>query len=499
YERNTGRMGADEVLKDGEFSLRGVTFTRLFDASKEGMGADVMTIDPNADFGHINAIIRVLQGYLQKAFEYKEEDAAVVARYIVYYNARLRADASLYKGKYSDDVIGKIVPEKAGIDRSFKNWAGNTQIIIPLKKNLVRPGETDVNRPEITKEDSGINEDDKTDMNRIDEDRKNEDNNRLDDKKEEITKQQEELDKKKEDTGKKLEELQKDPVKNADKIEETKQEIQKIDEQKQELEKQKEEVTQQQEENNNTATTDNTDKPAENTDNSSTDNKPAENNTSTTDNTDKPATNEDKKEEVATNTTTETTNPDKPLEEIDKSDNVIGDRILFLRILRYIDDGHYNNELWTIDPKKDDALEKSPYTNICGREFVGLGDDSVVVIGYSGSAHDSSHNLVTISAKDLLKTHQSAEEIFWRTPMIARDGKVYAFMKDGNNYYLGRWNADLTLDAKSSDPISQNSDVTFYGDKIYLTGKSGTGEATTIQVFNASDLKLIKTITPPSK
>ena len=82
--------------------------------------------------------------------------------------------------------------------------------------------------------------------------------------------------------------------------------------------------------------------------------------------------------------------------------------------------------------------------------------------------------------------------------MVTRDGKVYAFVKDGNSYFLGRFNADLSLDAKSSDPISQNSDITFFGEKIYLTGKSGTGDTTTIQVFNAADLKLLKTITPPA-
>ena len=184
YERNTGIMGADEVLKDGEYSLRGISIVRVFDPDTEGLGADIVTIDPQADFGHINAIIRVLQGYLSKAFEYNLEDAAVVARYIVYYNARLRNDASLYQGKYSEDVLAKVDPAKAGIDRSFRNWSGNTQIFIPLKKNLVRPGETDVNREEITEEETGINEDDKTDMDRIDEDRKEEDKDRLDEKEE---------------------------------------------------------------------------------------------------------------------------------------------------------------------------------------------------------------------------------------------------------------------------------------------------------------------------
>lgn len=496
YERNTGILGAEEVLKDGEYALRGVSITRVFDPSKEGMGADIVTIDPDADFGHINAIIRVLQGYLSKAFQYDLEDAAVVARYIVYYNARLRNDASLYQDKFSEDVQSRIDANKVGIDRSYRNWSGNTQILIPLKKNIVRPGKTDVDREEITEEETGINEDDKTDMDRIDEERKEEDKDRLEEK-------EEQLEKKKEDTGKKLEELQKDPEKNKEAIEETKEELEKIEEEQAEVEKQKEELEE--------GTTTPTDGGEETTDG-------GEESTETTDGGEETTTDggeettdggeettdatdgsEETTEEVATNTTDETSKPDETLEEIDKSENVIAEKILFLRILRYIEGGHYSNELWTIDPKKDDTLEKSPYTNICGREFVGVGEESVVVIGYEGSAHnDSGHILVVINAKDLLKKAQSKEEVFWRTPMVSRNGKIYAFIKDGNSYFLGRFNADMTLDAKSSDPISQNSDITFFGEKIYLTGKSGTGDSTTIQVFNSGDLSLLKTITPPA-
>ena len=40
--------------------------------------------------------------------------------------------------------------------------------------------------------------------------------------------------------------------------------------------------------------------------------------------------------------------------------------------------------------------------------------------------------------------------------------------------------------------------LTFYKEKIYLTGKPRSGENTTIQVFNRADLKLAKTIEPPA-
>ncbi|MBW7858931.1 MAG: hypothetical protein H3C43_11715 [Leptonema sp. (in: Bacteria)] len=45
--------------------------------------------------------------------------------------------------------------------------------------------------------------------------------------------------------------------------------------------------------------------------------------------------------------------------------------------------------------------------------------------------------------------------------------------------------------------MSPYSEITFFKDKIYVTGQDKEGKPTTIQVFNRADLKLLKTIVPP--
>lgn len=496
-ERNLGSGLAENVLTEGEGTQRGVSFRRVFDPAEEGFGADIMSIDQAADFGHINAVARVLSGYLTKSFEYSQADADVLARYILYYNARIRQNTVDPKESYSPKVLSQVNAEELGIGRSYTQWSGNTQILIPLRKNVVRPGDSDVDRTEITDNTEGeMDPSDEKKMEEIEEKRDEEDKTELEEKKEELQKEKEVIKQEQEDTGKKLEELRKDPEKNAEEIveEEKKQEElakkeEEINEQIEEVEKQEEETaggdesTRQEE----TAEESGGDTASNNTDSSS------EETTNTTDE----STNTG--DTATTTTDSSNTTADKPLEEIEKgedvSENVVAEKILFLRVLKYIEGGHYSNEMWQIDPKNDDALNRGPYTNICGKEFKALNDEGVIVIGYKGSAHDdTAHHLTLLDAESLVMKKQSKEEVFWRTPMIAQDNKLYVIQSKDKKYYLARFNQDLTLDASSSNAISPNSDVTFYGEKIYLTGKSGTGEQTTITVLNKADLKVIKVI-----
>jgi len=151
-----------------------------------------------------------------------------------------------------------------------------------------------------------------------------------------------------------------------------------------------------------------------------------------------------------------------------------------------------------LDAAKDDALYKSPFTSICGRVFIVVPGQGVVVIGYEGTGTDASqHILALLDQEKLNLKSKTKENIYWRSPLILRDNKIYAIeIKDGN-YYLSRFNPDLSLDARSSEEISGDSDITFFNEKIYVTGKAQGAGATTIKSFNRSDLKVLKTIKPP--
>lgn len=489
YEQ--GRALADSVISTNQASNNMITVQRIFDPAQPGYGADILTIDPKANFAHINAIQRIIAGYTQRAYEYTPADSETISKFILYYNARFRGKSETLKGKYAEAVLAALKPETAGIDRVYRNWAGRTQIIIPLVKNVVRPGKTDVNTGEIKKETDNAKKDEKKQLTDLENRRKDETDKKLDQKqdqlkkeeqkidqkKEDIRRQQEDVKQQKEDTGKKIQELQRDPVKNADEIKKQEQKQEELKKTEQDLKKQEEQVKK--DETQNKQEQQEVKDQKEQKPETKTDSQPT-------------------KDEKIDTLKKENEELKKQQEEKEqKSENVVGEKILFLRFLKIHSEGHYSNELWMLDPKKDDTLFKSPYANICGREFKVIDGQGVLVIGYEGTADNSREHLLAMldSEKLALKT-KSKENIYWRSPLILNQGKIYAFEVKEGQYYLSRFNPDLTLDARSSLPISGDSDITFYVEKIYVTGKEQNG-ATTIMVFNKADLKHLKTITPP--
>ncbi|MDH5654284.1 MAG: hypothetical protein OEZ34_00105 [Spirochaetia bacterium] len=479
-----------------KINLNGIAFQRVFDPETAGFGADIIILNPRANYGHINALHRVLSGYISSTFEYELNQADTLARYILYYNAHHRKDQGGISKKYSPNVVSSLDPEKIGLDVNYRNWSGKSQIIIPLKKNIVRPNGTDLNNGELeitVGEEGTADEQDK--MEKIQEERKQEDLQKLDDKEQELTKkeetlkqeeqklQQEEKQTQKEiqKTDKKITELKKDPVKNktaikqeeakkqnleqkqqqtAQKQETVKQEQTKVAEQKQEVASQKQETQ--------TGQTASTPPAAD------------------------PQT-------AAKIEKLEKENQDLKAQEQareEKSENVVGEKILFMRVMQTTEDNHFHSELWAIDTLNDDALFRSPYQNICGREFTVLPDQGVLVIGFPGDpAHSSEHRMVILDDQALTVKKEGTDTVYFRTPVKLMDNKIYVIGIHENMYHLTRLNPDLTLDTRSEIPVSSNSQITFTKDKIYLTGKKNNGN-TQITVLKRNDLTHLKTFEP---
>ncbi|MBX7057566.1 MAG: hypothetical protein K1X75_05825 [Leptospirales bacterium] len=484
-----GETMADTVVANQQDDRAGITVRRIYNADQQGFGADVFIIKPNATYGHINRIQRVITGYLMKAFEYNQADAEVLSRFILYYNARQRGQMDRLKDRYSAAVIESLDPASAGIDRSYRNWAGRSQIILPLRQSAVRPGGQDLNNAEIQRETGNAPEQEKTQANQVIDNRNRDEQGKLEQKAEENRQQQQqnqqaqnEVTQQQQETGRRIQQLNQDPVRNADQI---KQEQQKQEEltnkqeelqQKQEQLKQEEQQIQQQKQ----EVAQNQQQPA-----AQDQNKPAS------------ADEQKKEEQVAANQQQQPAAQEQKPEEA--AGNVVGSKILFLRVLRYLNNGHYNNELWTIDAERDDTLFRGPYANICGRNFTVIEGQGVLVIGYNGANHeDGNHHLVLLDPETLAEKKTTEQVVFWRTPIWQFRDAIYAIQEDNGQFYLARFKNDLTFEARSSEPISMNSDVTFFQNKIYVTGKAPSGDATNIKVFNLDDLRHLKTIDPQS-
>ncbi len=489
-----GRVLGEKITSTPQRTIQymGIEISRFTTTDSNLFGADVITLSSEVQFGHIHSLQRVFSSYIQKVFDYDSSDANTIALYLLYYNAMHRSEKSYFRNKYDPEMIKSLDLEKIGLSDNYRDWSRSTQMILPLEISPISK-KLEIPLMELEREVDRVIE----------------------------TKVGGEAEKKRmveiiKEAKKEEEKLAK--IQNEKKIEEKinnsgdKKTVPSIDK-KQEGAK-SEKVAQNQEKaspGKNEAAADKKETPPPVAAASSTPELP-------------PA--EKKKEEPkkeeglensesskqATTLPPEIKKPDPEVESLkkenealkakekdreEKSENVVGDKILFLRMVKYEEDGHYTNELWMVDAKNEETIYRSPYANICGKEFHVLPNVGIVVIGFDGNRPaERIHRLVLLDQDKLSQKTVSKSEIFYRSHLIIKEDKIYAFEKVKDQVFFTRFNADLTVDAKSSEPVNTSSEVTFFKDKIFLTGKPSEADETVIRVLQKSDLKVTKTIKP---
>jgi hypothetical protein len=493
-QEETGRVLAEKISANPNrtVNFNGYSVKRFSSSDSKFFGADVINIGADVSLGHINALQRILSSYIQELFNYNQSSADTVSKYVLYYNAMHRSEKSYFRNKYSTEVLDSLDIEKLGLAVSYKEWAGSTQLILPLEISQFSK-RVEIPLMELEKEVDKVIETkiggdgDKKRMIEIIKETKKEE--------QKLAKiiEEKKLEEKINKTGekktvpaidKKTESVNKDVVqKKEEKITES------IKDVKSEAKEDKKDAQA-----NPIKSTEN---PVEKKENPPKEEAVVQNI-------------EPKKEERPA--PPEVKKPDPEVEKLkkenedlkakekereEKSENVVGDKILFLRMVKYEEDGHYTNELWMIDGKNEETIYRSPYTNICGKEFHVLPKGGVVVIGFDGNRPtERIHKLVLLDGDKLTQKMVSKQEIYYRSHLILKEDKIYAFEKVKDQVYFTRFNSDLTVDAKSSEPVNTSSEITFFNEKIFLTGKPSETEETVIRVLQKSDLKVTKTIKP---
>jgi hypothetical protein len=95
------------------------------DADIFGLGADV-------GVDHVRNLRLIIQGYLEGAYRYSAQDAALLAEYITVYNAVYRGSWAYFSQRYKTAVIQHLDAGKAGLSIRFDEWPGQTLMLIPL-------------------------------------------------------------------------------------------------------------------------------------------------------------------------------------------------------------------------------------------------------------------------------------------------------------------------------------------------------------------------------
>ena len=181
----------------------------------------------------------------------------------------------------------------------------------------------------------------------------------------------------------------------------------------------------------------------------------------------------------------------KEKDKVENSENVVGEKIVFLKVKEFLAEGHYSSEMWAVDTENDDELFQSPFKKVCGKEFKELGT-GVVVMSFRENdvLGTDTHHLALLDKENLKLIKQTQEIIFWRSFVKEQSGKIYAIeVKDGK-YYLAQFKEDLTFEMRSSDPINPDCEIAFKKNKIYLTKRAPDNSGVSIRVLNRDNLKL---------
>lgn len=122
------------AVKNGTAGNQGFYYVmHIVDATeKKGFDADILVLGANAKVDHINNLRLILAGYLQSAYKYSAKDATTLAHFITIYNAVYRGNTEYFSTRYKNAVTKNLAKDKAGLATHYKEWAGKTQILIPL-------------------------------------------------------------------------------------------------------------------------------------------------------------------------------------------------------------------------------------------------------------------------------------------------------------------------------------------------------------------------------
>jgi hypothetical protein len=517
--------GAEKSGFNTVFSYQGkYSVVRVFDKQGGGLlSADIISIDKSARIDSVVNIRRIISGYLTTAYGYSAEEADTLALYATYYNAVYRGNTKYFFSRYIPAVKKYINARNAGLATRYYQWPGATKIVIPVthsgdkrvdpfaisddktgkevkkedkdsstKKKLIeiKKDDIDKDKKEIEKKKKELA--DKERKTQADKKRTEDEKKQLEEKKKKLADEKKRLQQEK----KKAEEI-KDPVKRKQREDEIKKEEKKLEEKKEEIKKEEREIKKEDE---------TLKKKEEETSAQKEDIKKKEETVAEKEKIVKKEEREIKKE-TGTETTADREDAVKEKEkqlakkeqELDKREDkikekepenkVFAEKLFYLKIKDYAPNGHYNNEMYMINPATRKVEFVSKVKNICGSRY-DVFSEGIVVITHLGN-HAQGHRLTILDRETLDAKQDGTDNIFWRSFIVIRDNFIFVIVDDGEIYYLAKFDANLKMVAKSKERINENTFIGFYENYIYINRHNRD-----IIVLSKEDLSFIDEIKP---
>ncbi len=506
-DRRTGQSLARQVQRKAYASHRGLSIKRVFGANDKGLGADILQINSKAQFKHINSIKRILRAYLQKLFSFSSQDAALLSSFILYYNAQNRNNIDALRSRYSSALIQALEADKLGIDIHYKNWPGQSQILIPLRKKALKQHEPDFSLEELY---SGL----VAPTHSLEEQKQFWDTAKRHHQKEakelqaqasSLAEQHRALAKKRRQNAKKQKALEKLHMElqgqASTDIASMQKKQKKIAKDRQGLLEEAEEIARKQQKLKAAVAA----------------------------NLRAARSSQEQRQNLSLQMQNESALAflGKPFAMQDNgqknigqasglASEFLGSKLFFLRTLRKKKRGHYQNQLWYLDLAKKNTLVRGDFDQICSPHFLLIDSQGVLVSAYNvqgkkggsflssgkeknrAEHHANKHYLILLDEDNLRPIAQSKLAVYWRTPFKQKNQHIYAFVEEGKDYYLGRFSLGLALEKKSKAKINPYAEISFYKKRIYLIGKVAASRGpTSIHILREQDLSSIEKIESP--
>ncbi|MDX1960857.1 MAG: P83/100 family protein [Leptospiraceae bacterium] len=453
----TGKKLSSLILSDPKKShlYKSVTVRRFVSNENGKFSGDVLELGNEANFGHINSIVRVVTGYVNNTYGYSQEDSELLALYSVYYNLKHRNNLSYVASNFGKSHATILKKEKLGIAEKFQGWNGMTQILIPIEANVLKNGGLDLATYELEDQ---VNPDIDAQKGGSESKKKfaSMQNKKIKSEKDELQakydanqKKEKELTSKKKAIEDKLAVLMKDPVKNKAEIakltlEKAKldSELEKVALEKKELESKMEQVASREEMRRLGFTSEKEyaefvlgKKKAEET----------------------------KKTETVTNTETKT-----ETKKVETTETV------------------------TTKVQKEflQSFHTKQGTIVQGRESIYVPGTGIITIGYALPRTETSELLLFLIGSGEFEILSNSEgiKVYSESPLIINEGEIYIFEQLKDKIYLTRLTPKLELDFRSSEPIDPESDLVFGMETIQVVKRNRTGSSNDVIYFRKKDL-----------
>lgn len=427
------------------------------DPSEKGkLDADIFIIGASSTIDHIKNIRRILSSYLKDTYSYSQKDADTIAVFITVYNAVYRGNTDYFEQKYKKVVTDNLTSDKCGIALSYKEWPGNTQIVIPL--NDINGGLSSIETSVISDK-------------QVVKSMQGEEDKGVESRKEMVDIKEREAD----NAQEKANEAQKKAVEETEKLQEVKQEASKAEEEAQTAQKEAQEAQKIAEEN---PTDEEAQKTAEEKQ-AVAEEKQAEAEQAQKQVEEQTQVTQEAKEEAATSQAVADTKRNEAQTERTKiaqdqqaviKEQIANENATTVYGLKAVDELGILSELVKMNGDTGKVIKESPVTVIRSRTVFEAGENYIAIAGTN--IGNGAVKLVLLDKENMEIIKESAEIVAENSVLVEDNGNYYCVIQNADNFTVAKFDSQLQPLLKSNVPVKNATPITITEKGIMVTSNT---------------------------